>query len=93
MRPPWRSGLFPLTPPGRYTHIRTQKTLCTAVQRPGWTSEVGFELAGPRVPQYEKTPRSDHSGSEPMGARQQALLWVWGDMPVLHVCSFSHPDD
>ena len=29
------------------------KILCTVVQRHGWTSEVGFELAGPWVPQHE----------------------------------------
>lgn len=79
-RQPWHGELFPLTPTAAAFTPISGHTRCSATvaQHRRRTSEVGFKLAGPWVPQPQ-TPCPDHSGSEPPGAHQRALLWVWGD--------------
>lgn len=80
-RQPWHGELFPLTPTAAAFTPISGHTRCSATvaQHRRRTSEVGFKLAGPWVPQPQ-TPCPDHSGSEPPGAHQRALLWVWGDV-------------
>lgn len=66
-------SLLPAVTP-RFGH----KMLCIVAQHRRWASEVGFELAGPWVPQHEThVPVTVVMGR--LGAHRQALLWVWGN--------------